>query len=421
MAGVLRVVFFLYDLVAVSAVIQFGLALPMVVYFHRVSLTGLTANAIVVPLLSAVVPIGFAAVFTGWRWLGAVAHLLLRLSQATVDWHVGWEPNWRVPAPPLWLAVAFVSLLLLLPLALRARGWWRLLGLVAAGASFVVVVWHPFPPRLEPGTLEMTAIDVGEGDSLLLAFPDGKLILLDGGGTPAFGGRPRTRLDIGEDVVSPYLWSRSIRKLDAVAFSHTDEDHIGGLAAVLDNFHPAELWVGVTSDAPTWLALRQKAQRSGIRLVHLNQGQRFKYGGASVEVLAATRENKNDSLILRLAYGARSFLLTGDAERREERKLEQGDLLRQTDVLKVAHHGSKTSTHAEWLDALRPSVAVVSVGFENQYGHPHPDVVRRLEERHTAILRTDRLGFVTVRTDGKRLAMELGLWSTDGWRVGPPF
>jgi competence protein ComEC len=421
MKGVLRVVFFLYDLVVVSAVIQFGLALPMVVYFHRVSFSGLTANAIVVPLLSAVVPIGFAAVFTGWRWLAAVVHLLLRISQVAVDWHVRWEPNWRVPSPPLWLAVAFVSLLLLLPLAFRTRRRWRVVALAAAGASFAVVVWHPFPPRIEPGTLEMTAIDVGEGDSLLLAFPDGKLMLLDGGGTPTFGGRPRTRLDTGEDVVSPYLWSRSIRKLDVVAFSHTDEDHIGGLAAVLDNFHPAELWIGVTSDAPTWLALREKAQRSGIRLVHLNQGQRFQYGGANIEVLAATRENINDSLIPRLAYGARSFLLTGDAERREEWKLEDEHLLRQTDVLKVAHHGSKTSTYEEWLDALRPSVAVVSVGFENQYGHPHPDVVRRLEERHAAILRTDQLGFVTVRTDGRRLTTDSGLWSTDGWLVGPPF
>src|SRR5207302_10152874 len=129
-----------------------------------------------------------------------------------------------------------------------------------------ILVRYPFAPRIEPGVLEITAIDVGQGDSILIAFPDGKLMLVDGGGIPAFGRRVKSKLDIGEDVVSPYLWSRSIRRLDVVALSHAHEDHIGGLAAILANFDVVELWTGATPDSPAWDTLRHAALRAGVKL-----------------------------------------------------------------------------------------------------------------------------------------------------------
>jgi competence protein ComEC len=275
-------------------------------------------------------------------------------------------------------------------------------------------VWHPFPPKVERGTLELTAIDVGQGESLLLAFPQGKLMVLDGGGIPTFGRRTKPRLDIGEDVVSPYLWSRSIRRLDVVALSHAHEDHMDGLAALIDNFHPKELWTGaIPEQAPGWAALRQRAWRQGVKVVPMRAGRRFPYGGAQVEVLAplpdyepAPKPQNNDSLVLRLSYGGHSFLLTGDIERQVESELVARGLVGKTEVLKVAHHGGRTSSGGPFLDLARPALAVISAGFENSYSVPHREVIERLRERRVAVLRTDLGGLVTVRTDGRRLRLK---------------
>jgi competence protein ComEC len=406
----MRAVFFCYELMLISAVMQIGLALPMALYFHRLSLTGVTANVLIVPLMSAVIPVGFVAIFTGWRFVAAIAGWLLGLSQRVAAWHVRWEPSWRIPDPPLWLAVALTAAILALTLTVGRRRA-GLAALCATLALVALMVWHPFPPRIEPGVFELTAIDVGQAESLFLAFPDGKLALLDGGGIPSAGRRRKPRLDIGEDVVSPYLWARSIRRLDTVVLSHPHEDHIGGLSAVIENFRPRELWIGMVADTPEWRALRELALRRGVRIVMLPAGRRFRFGGAGVEVLAplaghetsATFPN-NDSLVLRVSYGANSFLFTGDIERSVEREL--AGALAHADVLKVPHHGSRTSSTEPFLERVRPAFAVVSAGFENQFHNPHPDVVRRLEDLHAEVLRTDLDGLVTLRADGRRIRFE---------------
>src|SRR5581483_3074198 len=322
------------------------------------------------------------------------------------------EPHWRIQTPPLWLGVALAAALVATAI-LRSR--WKLAGATVVLALLAVLCWHPFSPEVARNQLEVTAIDVGQGDSLLVSFPTGKLMVIDGGGIATFGGASKPNMEIGEDVVSPYLWGRSIRRSDVLALTHAHQDHIGGLSALMDNFHVKELWTGAMSDNPLWDALRDQARRSGVRIVAMQSGRTFPYGGAQIEVLSPPAEyippdtpKNNDSLVMRLEYGRNSFLLTGDMEKQIEYQLLAEGHVTHVDVLKVPHHGSKTSSTADFLDAVRPSFAIISDGFGNSYGHPHQDVLARLEERRARVLRTDRDGLVSIRSDGRRLYVATG-------------
>ncbi len=414
-----RVLFFIYDVVVTSAVVQMGLALPMVVYFHRVGLSGLSANAFVIPIMGLVVPAGFFAVLTGWRFAAAIVGKLLALSQVVVNWHASLEPSWRIPTPPLWLGIALSAAMIATAVT---RRWWRAAAGTATALLLIVLVWHPFPPDLRLRELELTTVDVGQGDSLLLVFPDGKAMLVDGGGIPTFGRRSRTQLDIGEDVVAPYLWSRSFRGIDVVALTHAHEDHIGGLPALIDDFHPREIWTGAVPDGPYWQKLCEKAASRGARLISFQAGRRMAFGGAEIEVLAPPDDyvpsdtpKNNDSLVLRVRFQRHTFLLSGDVERQIERRMLADGEVTRSEVLKVAHHGSKTSSTDEFLDAVAPEFAVISVGSENSYGHPHSDVLERLRAHRALVFRTDRDGLVSIRSDGRRIRVE-----TNRWRESAP-
>lgn len=409
---VTQVLVFAADLLLISAVIQAGLVLPMANYFHRVSATGLSANAAAVPLLGLVVPIGFASLFTGWHPLAHGAAYFLELSRRAVGFHAALEPNWRIPDAPFWLEAAICLTLSLAAVRLfRPRVRW-LFATAALLCTFVQVV-HPFPPVIRPEALEMDAVDVGQGDSLFLTFPSGKTLLVDTGGIPHFGTTHKSNLDIGETVVSPYLWTRSIKRIDVVAITHAHEDHVGGLRAVLENFHPQQLWIGAAPECDEWNHIREMAREFGVQVVPMRQGNGFDFGGARIEVLApvtdyqaAATPSNNDSLVMRVSFRKISFLLTGDMERRiEEELLSQGSVVH-ADVLKVGHHGSKTSSTEPFLDAVHPALAVISDGFENSYGHPHRNTLAALQSRHIPALRTDQTGLICIWTDGYRLHYE---------------
>jgi competence protein ComEC len=404
--------FYLFGLLAISAIVQTGLALPMVIYFHRIGFSGLSANAVVVPLFEFLVPIGFVAIFTGWAWVAKLCGWLLGVSRAAVNWHAGIEPHWRIPTPPVWLAAGLAAALIATAIA---RGRWKLAGTTAVLALLALLCWHPFAPGISPNQLELTAIDVGQGDSLFVSFPNGKLMVIDGGGIAMFGRQTKPNMEIGEDVVSPYLWGRSIRRIDVLALTHAHEDHIGGLSALMENFHVKELWTGAMSGNPLWDCLRDQARRSGVRVIAMQSGKTFDFGGARIDVLAPAADyiapekpRNNDSLVMRLSYGSTSFLLTGDMERQIETELGVDGRLAHADVLKVPHHGSKTSSTAAFLDVVRPEFAIISDGYGNSYGHPHADVLARLEERNAHVLRTDLDGLVSIRSDGRRLYVDTG-------------
>jgi competence protein ComEC len=417
-AFTVRAVFFVYEMALVSLVIQIGLALPMIVYFHRVSFTGLSANVLIVPALSAAVPVGFFAIVTNWTAPAVVARWLLVGSQRVADWHVRWEPSWRVPDPPPWLALAFVVSLIALAFSIRARAIWRWTAAVPVVALFCCLYFQPFTVEAAGGKFEMDAIDVAQGDALLLRFPSGHIMLVDAGGFPVFGNHSKPNLDTGEDVVSPYLWSRGITHIDVIATTHSHEDHVGGMAAIIDNFHPAELWTGANNpESSVWKAVREKAITGGVKIVPMHNGDRREFGGTLIDVLAPTADyeprvapKNNDSLFMRVRYGSHTFLLTGDIERQIEEQLVAAGQIGKVDVLKVAHHGSRTSSTDEFVEAARPAFAIISVGADNSYGHPTAEVLDRLSAKHIEILRTDQVGLVRFESDGKRLELRTNSW-----------
>ena len=411
---------FLWDMFVTSFFIQIGLALPMIVYFHRTSISGLTANAIIVPLLGAVVPLGFLAVGLNSPALAHLCAWLLNVARIAVGMHARWEPTGRIPAPPFWLAALFAAALIVAawrmhpPFFGRLGKWLRGLAWVGVAAALAAIVTHPFAPVVEHGKFELSAIDVGQGDSLLVGFPEGPLMLIDAGGIPSFGRTKKPGIDIGEEVVSPYLWSRSIRHLDIVAMTHAHEDHMGGMSAVLRNFRPRELWTGATQDSPEWRTVRETAERLHITIRQMQRGAPFAFGGTILQVLAPgpgyapdTIPKNDDSLVMRIRFGSTSFLLTGDMEKKIERELADAGLLEHDDVLKVGHHGSRTSSTPQLLDLERPAFGIISAGFDNSYGHPHPLVIRALQERKIAVFRTDEEGLITVVSDGRRLRFDV--------------
>jgi competence protein ComEC len=405
---------FCLQLMLLSACVQWMLAMPMILYFHRLSISGLTANIIIVPLVSLAIPFGFAAIATGWHFFATIALWMLQGSQWAATTHARWEPKWRVPDPPLAALALFFVLLAWFCVALRRQSRWAPLAGLASLATLAVIAAHPFPSSIQQGSLEIAMIDVGQGDSVLLGLPSGGTMLVDTGGIQSFGHKRRPRdssFDTGEDVVSPYLWRRGLRRLDVLMISHAHTDHVGGVPAILENFHPREVWGAFDVDDKDWRRLADQARAAGSRVRNLRRGDVIELGGVRWEVFAplpnlAPHDKNEASLVVRASYGRHSLLLTGDMDRKTEALLLEAGYAARADILKVAHHGSKNSSLPRFLDVLRPSVAMVSAGYENNFGHPNPVTIESLSERHALLMRTDRQGLVVTRCNERWIEVD---------------
>ena len=424
----LRLAFRVWELVFLTLVLQIGMSPLMALDFHRVTLLGVLANLVAVPLTGLLVPAGFVLLLVSSishiaaTWVALPLQLLTQFLIRSVAWfsHLP-HSSYRIPGPPAWVIVLFFAIAVCLSVFLRIDSKHRDVYLAISVAGLLVatslIALHPFAPQFAKGKLELTVLDVGQGDSLFLVSPEGRTLLIDGGGTPPnYGGRESQRApDPGEDAVSPFLWSRGLKKVDVVALTHAHQDHLGGLTAILENFQVGELWIGreVNSNALKQLEVLASTRRIPIR--HEERGQTFVWDGVRGEVLwpdsgsgetSASAKN-NDSLVLRLRFRDRSFFLPGDAESQAEASIlsdNAGETL-SADVLKVGHHGSKNSTTPDFLAAVHPQFAIISAGIENPYGHPSPDLLQRLENANAKIFRTDLNGAIHVLTDGEKIEL----------------
>lgn len=395
--------------VAVSLGAQLGVVPIMLTHFNQLSLAGIVANLVVVPLAALATTLGLASLLLsllsdglGHLLFQSAWLLLLALRAAVGAFAAVPAAMVHLPAPPPATVVAFYGALALSPrwgAGRTARGAVTALAAVVLAAS----LW----PWVRPGDgrLRLTFLDVGQGEATLVELPDGRRLLVDAGP----GGE--RRFDVGERVIAPFLWSRFIHTLDAVAVTHADPDHAGGLGAILRRFRVRELWTGGAA-AETLGGLGPAQGTVRRRLV---AGDRFWLGSLPVTVLGppatppaasargpASDEN-NASLVLRLDWGLASFLLAGDIEEEAEAALVESRQPLAHLVLKVAHHGSRFSTTEALLQAGRPALAVVSAGRRNPFRHPHAEVLARLEKAGVRLYRTDRDGAVIVETDGARL------------------
>jgi len=407
--------------------------LPLVAcYFNQVSWMGLFVNVVMVPFVGLVfLPLSLSAAL----WAIAThadglpgAEVIDVLGRGLID-----GTHWVavLPGAEWFVAAPTVPMMLLFYLL----GWVWLSGRLVSATSVMrgavaaclvaIVLWWLWSPRPfdRDGHLRVTFLDVGQGDSAVIELPQGGVVLIDGGAT-------YERVDMGRSVVAPFLWNRGIRTIDHVIGTHPQLDHVGGLAWILGHVHVAHFWTnGVTRPEEFWRKVeRALAQRdlsatvaeegrlmveeSGCRLVALNPApsRAARSGGA--------RESLNNlSVVTQLSCGEQQMLFTGDAERETLSRLAQAGSLGHITLLKIPHHGARSSLEQSWLETIRPDVAVVSVARHNPYGHPAGEVLAAYEAIPAQVWRTDRDGAVWVDVDPAK--QELVVHSAREWTLQP--
>lgn len=401
-------------------------------YFNQFSVVGLAANALVVPIMAfggavlGLIAVALSAVWTtGAIWLlqlGGLAIMLAnRLAAAFAALPDAWVRIFTPTIVELLICYALLALWLLASIAaaddLRVpagadwRDRWRRWAIPAASVLFLAIAvdagWW-LHARYFDSRLRVTFLSVGQGDAAVVQFPGSVVMLIDG------GGRIGESFDQGERIVAPFLWSRKILHVDYLALSHPDIDHFGGFIFVARNFHPRWFWTtGATSHDLYFRTLLTALHRAGVRQIVMNASSPARrFGGVLVRCLGPAPgyagSHNNDSMVLELSMGRTSFLFTGDLEKAGEHRLLARDPMPHATVLKVPHHGSRSSSSASFVAAVDPAFAIISAGYHNRYRYPASAVVARYHAVGASVLVTASSGAVAIATDGHHLALSTG-------------
>jgi len=420
---------YIFGAVVVSASVQIVLLPQMIVYFHRLSLASLLLNIVVSILLAVLVAIAMLALLISQ--VSAVASApLFKLADA-INWLMvhSVDPFSKFGLAALRLpdysgrgALLYVAYYLPLLLLVLALSHWRPLNSPADAQCklhrfvpplslaqillLAVLVLHPFSRSRTDGKLRVDFLDVGQGDAALVTMPDGTTLLVDGGGNTTEAIRR-----IGETVVSEYLWWRGLSEIDYVLATHADADHIDGLNDVLKNFSVRAALVARTpADDPEFTKFANTLRQTKTQIETIQEDDMIRFGEAEASVLwppaGGNASSNDDSVVLRIQFGEHSILLTGDIEKVAERSLLGSQQQLKADVIKVPHHGSKTSSTDPFVLATTPRFAIISVGRQSMFGHPHKEVVERWEANGATVLTTGNCGTITIATDGKDLTLK---------------
>jgi competence protein ComEC len=379
-------------------------------YFNQVPWLGLVANLVAVPFTGVIlVPLGLLSAFvtlvnvSGDLPLASIQEHLLEWMVNALHWCATLPGgDWRVPAPPLWAMAVFYLGVPLVVSAMQFR-YGRAIGTVFVATALGGWILSGIPIA-DGDRWRVTFLDVGQGDSALLQFPDGKTVLID-------GGRRYERFDMGRGVIAPFLLNQGIRRLGHIIATHPQQDHVGGLPWMIRHLEVGEFWhTGIERSEPLFKELREAVAERKVQDHVATRGEEILRGGScrltvlnpiraqdrgdSTQSFSGTFLN-NESVVVQLTCGHQSILFAADMETDGLHRLAAMGQDPVT-VLKVPHHGARSSLNRDWIASVRPRYAVFSVGRHNSYGHPVPDVVEAYSAMGSEVARTDRDGAIIV-------------------------
>lgn len=451
---------YIFETLLVSAIVQIWLLPFSIFYFHRISLVSIFLNVWVgllmaIESLTALTGVLIAEISeilaAPFFWLTEILNWFILNFTALLI-----ESNWSSLRIPHYAEMGRIFyflyfLPLVLPVILLQK--WKPLSLAksekrkiknARAFDFLnsrfllkisligllvfagIIVFHPFSAPQADGKLHVDFLDVGQGDSVLITMPTGETLLVDGGGRTNFNKLLVTRegeepeffepdiQNIGETVVSKFLWQKGYDEIDYVLPTHADTDHIQGLIDAAKNF---QIKSAIISREPLkdddFREFQKVLDKKEIAVTKVSRGDILNFGEVKIEFLhplpddspAAVWDN-NHSTVFRLSYGDVKVLMIGDIEKETERELLSAPEYLQSSVVKVAHHGSKTSSIQDFVNATKAKIAVISVGRESPFGHPKPEIVERWKNSGARVLTTGEKGTVMLTTDGKRISLE---------------